>query len=146
MAATIRRFDPTAPQHTLCISFGSVKEGGNWVFRPQGVSFSSARLAVVEPGPALKAVVQDFLANPPLPITQTKVKIGEREVDHVKAVLFGAAIEAYAQACAEEYPVLAGDLMKKVHIAKAGRALTRRDWDSRGPAPAMFPDVEVHPA
>ena len=58
------------------------------------------------------------------------------------------AIEAYAQACVEDYPQLAKDLMRKVHEAKASRALERSEWGTernvRGPAPAMYPDVKVH--
>ena len=58
--------------------------------------FIADLVAVVEPGPMLNAFAQNFLANPPVPITRTKVKIGEREVDRIVVSLFGPTIELYA--------------------------------------------------
>ncbi|MHC4135528.1 MAG: PDZ domain-containing protein [Planctomycetota bacterium] len=65
-------------------------------FDAEEVEFGADLLAVVEPGPALNAVVLNFLANPPLPVTRTKVKIGEREVDRIVASFFGSTVEIYA--------------------------------------------------
>jgi len=57
------------------------------------------------------------------------------------------SIQAYALACAQSYPKLSVDLMRKVHEAHTGRALERADWgrerDVRSPAPPPYPEVEL---
>ncbi|MHC5032452.1 MAG: PDZ domain-containing protein [Planctomycetota bacterium] len=65
-------------------------------FEPDEVSFSSDTLVFLEPGPALKALVLNFLANPPIPINRSKVNIGEREVERLVAPMLGPTVEVFA--------------------------------------------------
>jgi len=65
-------------------------------FEPDEVSFSSDTLVVLEPGPMLKAIVQNFLADPPILIKQSKVKFGEREVDRIVASDISPPVEIFA--------------------------------------------------
>lgn len=57
------------------------------------------------------------------------------------------AIQAYALACAQEYPKLSVDLMRKVREAHAGRAIERSEWGTernvRSPAPPPYPEVKL---
>lgn len=57
------------------------------------------------------------------------------------------AIQAYALACAREYPKLSVDLMRKVRYAHASRAIERSEWgrdrDVRGPARPPYPEVKL---
>jgi hypothetical protein len=65
-------------------------------FDPEEVSFSSDTLVVVEPGPVLKALVHNFLANPPIEIKRSRVKFGEREVDRLVAPDLSPPVEVFA--------------------------------------------------
>jgi hypothetical protein len=53
------------------------------------------------------------------------------------------AIQAYAMACADKYPSLSEDLLRKVREAHAGRTLERESWnEDRNTRGSMPPPLQ----